>query len=75
MNEVGMDAVVKPMRRGGWSARGMIVSVRHGLIIETQVGPKQFAGKDAALEWLKQAAAERSLKLASVVLAAGSSTV
>jgi hypothetical protein len=69
MNERGMDAVVKPMRRGGWSARGMIVSVQHGLLIETQVGPKQFAGKEAALEWLKQAAAERSLKLGSVVLA------
>jgi hypothetical protein len=69
MDERGMDAVVKPMRRGGWSARGMIVSVQHGLLTETQVGPKQFAGQEAALEWLKQAAAERSLKLGSVVLA------
>jgi hypothetical protein len=69
MNEGGMDAVVKPMRRGGWSARGLIVSVRHGLLIETQVGPRQFSGRDAALEWLKQAAIERSVPLGTVVLA------
>jgi hypothetical protein len=69
MNEPGMDAVVRPMRRGGWSARGMIVSVRHGLLIENQVGPKQFAGKEAALEWLKREAVERSIKLGTVVLA------
>ena len=69
MNGNGMDGVVKPMRRGGWSARGLIVSVQHGLLVETQVGPKQFAAQEAAVEWLKQAAAEHSVELGTLVLA------
>ena len=58
-----MNGVVKPLRRGGWSGRGIIADVRHGQLFETLVGPKQFGSREAAIDWLKQVARERSLEL------------
>lgn len=63
-----MNGVVKPMRRGGWSGRGLIATVEHGQRFETQVGPREFGSKQDAIDWLQQMAAERSLKLGRILL-------
>ena len=58
-----MDGIVKPMRRGGWSGRGLIATIQHGQLFETLIGPKEFGSRQAAIQWLKQVTAERSLKV------------
>lgn len=63
-----MNGMVKPMRRGGWSGRGLIATVRQGQRFETQIGPRQFDRKQDAIDWLQQVAAERALKLGRIVL-------
>ena len=65
------DGVVKPLRRGGWSARGVIVATQHGQLIETQIGPKEFDGSDASTAWLYQAAAERAIEAVKIVVKTG----
>jgi hypothetical protein len=70
MTTFSMDGVVRAMRRGGWSARGVIVDVRHGQIFETQIGPREFPAEKAAREWLRDVAATRSIKAARIVLGA-----
>jgi hypothetical protein len=55
------DGVVKPMRRGGWSARGVVIVTQHGQLIETQIGPREFPGVEASMEWLRGVAAERAI--------------
>ncbi len=66
-----MDGVVKAMRRGGWSARGLVAAVRHGQLFETQVGPREFASKQAAIDWLRRAAADRAVKIGQIVVSPG----
>ena len=66
MTQLRFSGVVKPMRRGGWSARGLIESGRHGQLIDTQIGPIEFAAKEVATEWLRQIAAERSIDLVQI---------
>jgi hypothetical protein len=51
------QGVVKPRRRGGWIARGLIVEQRFGQRVETQIGPKEFADQPASVAWLTEAAA------------------
>lgn len=63
-----MDGVVKAMRRGGWSARGLIAAVRHGQLFETQVGPREFPSKQAAIDWLRRAAADRAVRIGQIVV-------
>lgn len=58
-----MQGFVTSLQRGGWSGRGLIATVRHGQVFETQVGPKAFDSKRAAVDWLQRVAAERSLDL------------
>ena len=70
MATYGMDGVVKAMRRGGWSARGVIIDVRHGQIFETQIGPREFPAEKAARDWLCDAAAAHSIRTARIVLGA-----
>ena len=62
------DGVVKPLRRGGWSARGVIVATQHGQLIETQIGPKEFDGSDASMAWLYRAAADRAIEAVKIVV-------
>ncbi len=71
MTTIGMDGIVKAMRRGGWSARSVIVTVRHGQIFETQVGPRQFPEEKAARDWLREVAAAHSIKAPRILLGAG----
>ena len=47
---------VKPRRRGGWIARGLIVEHRFGQVFETQIGPREFRDKPASVAWLSEAA-------------------
>jgi hypothetical protein len=48
---------VKPRRRGGWIARGLVVEHRFGQVFETQIGPREFTDKPACVAWLNDAAA------------------
>ncbi len=52
------NGTIKPRRRGGWIARGLIVEVRSGQIVETQIGPREFAERKAGSNWLEQVAKE-----------------
>jgi hypothetical protein len=49
---MNFKGTVKPRRRGGWIARGLIVEERSGQIFETQVGPREFADAKACSIWL-----------------------
>ena len=61
---IAFEGTIKELRRGGWAARGLVVTSRHGLLVETQVGPKAFDTEGRCDAWLRAAAAE--LKIASV---------
>jgi hypothetical protein len=50
------NGTIKPRRRGGWIARGVIVEHRFGQIFETQVGPREFADQPSCVAWLADAA-------------------
>ncbi len=50
------SGIVKPRRRGGWIARGLIVEQRFGQLFETQIGPREFADQSASVTWLADAA-------------------
>jgi hypothetical protein len=63
-----MNGIVKELRRGGWSGRGLIETVQHGQLFQTQIGPKAFASKEAAVGWLQEVAAERDLEMREIVL-------
>jgi hypothetical protein len=54
--QMNFKGTVKPRRRGGWIARGLIVEERHGQVFETQVGPREFAEKKAGSSWLEEVA-------------------
>jgi hypothetical protein len=50
------NGIVKPRRRGGWIARGLVVEQRFGQLVETQIGPREFADQSASVTWLTDAA-------------------
>ena len=50
------QGVVKPRRRGGWIARGLVIEQRSGQRFETQVGPREFPDKPSGIAWLTEAA-------------------
>ena len=60
------QGVVKPRRRGGWIARGIVVEQRSGQRFETQIGPKEFADKPASVAWLTEAAARLGIGKPSI---------
>jgi hypothetical protein len=62
-----MDGIVKAMRRGGWSGRGVISDIQHGQLLETQIGPRAFHSRDAAVEWLRRIAQERQVELSLLI--------
>jgi hypothetical protein len=62
MTALRFDGVVKPLRRGGWSARGVITAVRAGQLLQTQVGPRAFEAVEDSAAWLRQVAIERSIE-------------
>ena len=61
------EGIVKPLRRGGWSARGLVVATQHGQLIETQIGPKEFDAKESSVEWLRQVASERAIDSIQII--------
>jgi hypothetical protein len=66
------QGVVKPRRRGGWIARGLIVEQRSGQRFETQIGPREFADQGAGLTWLTEAASRLEISEPAIVtLSAG----
>ncbi|MEO6394318.1 MAG: hypothetical protein ABIO40_00220 [Devosia sp.] len=65
------DGIVKPLRRGGWSARGVVIATRHGQLIETQIGPKEFPERELSEHWLRQIAAELSIETVRVTNGSG----
>ena len=54
---IEFQGVVKPRRRGGWIARGLIVEQRFGQRVATQIGPREFADQPAGVAWLTEIAA------------------
>jgi len=58
------EGTIRELRRGGWAARGLVVTNRHGQLVETQVGPKAFDSEDGCDAWLRETAA--GLKIDSV---------
>lgn len=66
------SGIVKPRRRGGWIARGVIVEQRFGQIVETQIGPREFADQPASVAWLSEAAARLGIVQPAIATMAGS---
>ena len=66
MTEIRFEGVVKPARRGGWTARGVITSVMHSQRIDTAIEPRAFAGVEPATQWLRKMAAERRIKTVAI---------
>jgi len=64
---IAFEGTIKELRRGGWAARGLVLTSRHGLLVETQVGPKAFDTEASCVDWLRAAAAD--LKISSVRIA------
>ena len=49
---IRFEGSIRELRRGGWRARGVVRTQRHGQIFETQVGPRAFENQEASLRWL-----------------------
>ena len=56
-DSITFEGTIKELRRGGWAARGVVVTSRHGQLIETQVGPRAFDTEGSCDDWLRAAAA------------------
>ena len=52
---------IRELRHGGWRARGMLVAAKHGMLVETQVGPRAFASEAMCDAWLRDEAARRAI--------------
>ena len=64
------QGMVKPRRRGGWIARGLVLEQRSGQLFETQIGPKEFADKVASVAWLTEAAARLGIAKPAIAMLA-----
>jgi hypothetical protein len=53
---MNFKGTVKPRRRGGWIARGLIIEERYGQVFETQVGLREFDEPKASSDWLREVA-------------------
>ena len=65
-NSTGFEGTIRPLRRGGWAARGMVIANRHGQLIETQIGPMAFDSEDMCDAWLRAAAAGLNIESVSI---------
>ena len=68
-DRIGFEGTIRPLRRGGWTARGLVVANRHGQLIETQVGPKAFFTDVSCDAWLRAAAAGLNIDSVRIVVA------
>jgi len=66
MTGIRFEGVVKPARRGGWSARGVIISVAHSQLVDTRIEPRAFAGLEPATEWLREVAAKHRIEAVAI---------
>jgi hypothetical protein len=60
MTNTLFSGVVKPLPRGGWSARALLTAERHGQLFDTQLGPREFATEADSRAWLKSLMAEHA---------------
>jgi hypothetical protein len=65
---VRFDGIIRQDRRGGWNARGIIVTHKHGQIFQTLVGPRAFASEEISQEWLRAAATELAIEEVTIVV-------
>lgn len=61
---IAFEGTIRALRRGGWAARGLIVTSRNSQRIESQIGPRAFDSEDLCDAWLRSAA--DGLAIASV---------
>jgi hypothetical protein len=52
-----LEGTIRRLRRGGWAARGLIVTTRNGQLFETQIGPHEFDSQGKCDAWLRSTAA------------------
>ena len=64
----GFAGSIKELRRGGWAARGLVVTNRNSQIVETQVGPRAFATEDLCDAWLRSTAAGLNINEVRIVV-------
>jgi hypothetical protein len=64
----GFAGTIKELRRGGWAARGLVVTSRNSQIFETQVGPRAFESEDLCAAWLRSAAAGLNIDDVRIVI-------
>ena len=65
---IRFEGSIRELRRGGWRARGVVRTQRHGQIFETQVGPRAFENQEASLRWLRDVAAGLAIKDVQLVV-------
>jgi hypothetical protein len=51
------EGSIRKLRRGGWRARALVISARHGQLVETQLGPIECASECLCDAWLREASA------------------
>ena len=67
--ETTFRGTIRPLRRGGFAARGLLVVARSSQVYETQVGPREFASEDLCDAWLRSAAAGMKVERVQIVTA------
>lgn len=67
-DSIAFEGTIRELRRGGWAARGLVVTSRHGQLVETQIGPKAFETKGGGDAWLRAAAASLNIDSVSIAL-------
>ncbi len=60
------DGVIKPLRRGGWSAKARLTIERHSQLFETFLGAALFDTEAASREWLHTTASRHAIDAARI---------
>jgi hypothetical protein len=56
-----LAGVIQPLRRGGWSAKALLTSVRNSQLFETWLAPRFFDSEAASRQWLRDSAAAHGI--------------
>ena len=59
---IWFEGTIREHRRGGWNARGAVLTQRSGQIFETQLGPRAFESEEDSREWLHRSAVEHRIR-------------
>jgi len=67
-SSIAFEGTIRALRRGGWAARGLVVTSRHGQLVETKIGPKAFDTEDGCHAWLHATASGLDIDSVSITV-------